>query len=389
MKAQTVIAKSYFDGQQYHRDGPYTIRFDRSGIQHISQGNHPSDDSHSQNTNYHDFIMPGLVEAHAHLFLDGGETDLKARSNYLKAPLEEMLSVAHSNADANRAAGITLIRDAGDKHGVNHRLREESECPVIRSAGLALRRPKRYGSFMALEVGNNDEIVDTIKNIAQTADDLKIIETGIIDFEAGTVKGEPQFDLDALTLVVNTAHELGLKTFAHCSGREGIEVALNAGVDSIEHGFFITPDQVKKMADQGTAWVPTVSPVHFQWQHPEIVGWSRNTLNNLGKILDEHFTSIALAHELGVNLVAGSDAGSHGVPHGRALIDELVFMVKAGLPLESVLTSATSRPRRLWREATADIDISNPVNFIALEGNPFANIDHLYRVTEVYCHVQS
>ena len=82
--------------------------------------------------------MPGLVEGHSHLFLDGGQLDFTARTEYLNAPAEEMLAVAKANIAANLAAGVTLVVDAGDRYGVNHAIRLESKRVRVRSAGLAL-----------------------------------------------------------------------------------------------------------------------------------------------------------------------------------------------------------------------------------------------------------
>lgn len=380
MGQQAIITDSYFDGQDYQDNGPYTLIVDKGVITKIIPGSHGIEGE----THHHRFVMPGMVESHCHLFLDGAELDLSVRNNYLKVPAEQMLEVATANTAQSLAAGITLIRDAGDQYGINHRIRDRVQSPVIRSAGLALRRPKRYGSFMAREVGSGREIIAAVREIAETADDLKIIETGIIDFAEGCVKGEPQFDLSALSLIVYTARECGLKTFAHCSGAEGIDVAIQAGVDSIEHGFFITPDQIGQLADRGIAWVPTFSPVDFQWQRPGLVGWDADTVANLSNILDGHYRSVAMAGDKGVNLVAGSDAGSMGVVHGKALIDELFFFLRAGLSMTQVLRSVTSVPRKLWQAESADIRVGNKVDIVALAESPFVNADNLWKAEAVY-----
>ena len=97
------------------------------------------------------------------------------------------------------------------------------------------------------------------------------------------------------------------------------------------------PDILRRMADRGTAWVPTFSPVHFQWRRPELAGWSPPTIAKLRAILDSHAEHVAMAAGLGVNLVAGSDAGSPGVAHGAALIDEIRHFLDCGLAMDQAL----------------------------------------------------
>ena len=181
----------------------------------------------------------------------------------------------------------------------------------------------------------------------------------------------PQFNTDELSEIVARAHGFGRKTFAHCSGVEGLRVAVAAGVDSIEHGFFMTREILEGMAEKSIAWVPTFSPVHFQWARPEFAKWNSATLDNLRRILDAHLVHVGLAHELGVPLVAGSDAGSQGVDHGAALIDEMFHFLDAGVPMAAVLRSATSRPRALWDLPSANIAPGNRADIVLLEGSPF------------------
>ena len=381
MGSYAVVATTYFDGVQYHSDGPYTVVVDQGAISGIEKGDVSVELGRRDiPVTRGEFIMPGLVEAHSHLFLDGGQLDFTLRNEYLNASGTEMLAVARANIAANLAAGVTLVVDAGDRYGVNHLSRLESGRVTVRSAGTALRRPGRYGGFMAREVGSREEIAAAVREISKTADDLKVILTGIIDFKAGLVKGEPQFDAEELRFIVSLARELDLRTFVHCSGVAGLEVAVAAGVDSIEHGFFMNRDNLKSMADKGISWVPTFSPVHFQWQQPGIAGWDRQTVANLRNILDSHFEHVAMAADLGVALISGSDAGSHGVPHGKSLIEELDFFLTAGLSMDAVLRSATSLPRLRWGAAPAMLATGLKADFIVLSGSPFDDPCHLHTV---------
>ena len=388
MNSPALVVESYFDGERYHAAGPYTIRIIDGVIREILPGE-PDSSSTTRNSTGDSivapFVMPGLTEAHCHLFLDGAQLDPQVRKKYLQAPFSQMLQVGWKNLQANLAAGITLIRDAGDLFGVNTHIKRElhrhrSLIPALRSPGRAIRKTGRYGGFMAVEISGPDDIAPTIRKIAATADDLKILLTGIIDFAHGKMKGDAQFDLAQTRLIVQTARELNLRTYAHCSGQEGLQIAVAAGIDSIEHGFFMSREILKAMAQKRIAWVPTFAPVYFQFARPELAGWNTRTLERLDAILQQHFEMVAQAGAWGVPVLTGSDAGSCGVPHGTGLIDELFFLLRAGLPLEKVLAAATAAPRKLWGMAPANIAPGNAADCVALAGSPFQNVDFLRQV---------
>jgi imidazolonepropionase-like amidohydrolase len=137
------------------------------------------------------------------------------------------------------------------------------------------------------------------------------------------------------------AQSLGRQTFAHASGDAGIDRVIDGGVDSIEHGFFVRDDQLARMRDRRTAWVPTFAPVQAQVDHADMMGWDAATTANLRSILERHAVSLVKAHALGVLIVAGSDAGSYGVAHGTGLLREMALMEAAGLPSIVVVNCAT------------------------------------------------
>jgi imidazolonepropionase-like amidohydrolase len=397
MSMKIFLVQSYFDGQKHHAEGPYTIITGSGSILEIQKGDILPDqtglakkvEAGTAELRRCEFLMPGLAEGHSHLFLDGLELDFEKRKDYLSTSWEEMTAVGDRNIADSLAAGITLIRDGGDSYGINHHLRAESAKsaglkPEIRSPGKGIRKDGGYGGFIGTAVKNAEGIPQAVIDIAQSADDLKILLTGIIDFEKGEVKRPPQFSLEETLLIVKTAHQLDLLTYAHCSGIEGLKIAVEAGVNSIEHGFFMNRDIVTVMADKNISWVPTFSPVYFQYENPELAGWNAQTVSRLDAILKNHFEHIALALDMGVPVIAGSDAGSYGVPHGRGLIDELFFLDRAGFPLTETLASATSVPRRFWNCESADIIPGNRVNFLELEGSPFIDIETLSRPRRIF-----
>ena len=384
MTIRRIFTEAFFDGETAHDRGHFLITVENGTIASIERAF--GGESHADVTAR--FVMPGLVDAHVHSFLDGALLDPHQRSAQVDGGPTWMMATARVNLEKCTRAGVTVVRDAGDRFGINHAIRDELRRQTrrlidFRSAGAGMKRPARYGSLLACDVAGAEDIVTTVAELCCASDDIKIILTGIIDFAAGCVKGPPQFDVDELTSIVSEAHKHGRLTLAHCSGQAGLEVAVAAGVDSIEHGFFMTREVLQAMADKQIAWVPTAAPVYVQWAHPELNGWSPATVANLERILDAHAEYMMLAHRLGVPLVAGSDAGSQGVDHGSGLVDELSHFLRVGLPMEAVLKSATSRPRRLWGMPAATIARGQRADMILLDRSPFTTAEALRTVRDV------
>jgi imidazolonepropionase-like amidohydrolase len=377
-KPLAVVADEWFDGETRHV-GPATFRVEQSVLRAIEPGDRGAAlAAQGWDVERTAFLMPPLVDAHAHLFLDGASTDMATRSAHLKQPVEALAEAARRSARQALALGITLVRDAGDRHGINNRVRSEAAQPgsgmaQVRSGGLGVKRAKRYGAFMATDVDDETSIRESVRALARDNDEIKLILTGIIDFDAGAITDHPQFDSAAARVVVESAHACGRKVFAHCSGIEGLEVAVAAGVDCIEHGFFMSREILARMRDRQLAWTPTFCPVHFQWAQPEAAGWSANTVGNLRRILDSHAEHLRVAHEIGVPVLVGTDAGSMGVEHGKAVFDELDRFLESGLPMRAVLAAATSVPRRHFGCAADRLAPGGDFEALGLAGSPFAD----------------
>jgi imidazolonepropionase-like amidohydrolase len=238
---------------------------------------------------------------------------------------------------------------------------------------------------MATDVENEAAIRESVTRLAAENDEIKLILTGIIDFDAGAVTDEPQFDLKSTRLVVETARDQGRKTFAHCSGEKGLAIAARAGIGSIEHGFFMNRETLAIMRDNQVAWTPTFCPVHFQWAQPEAVGWVPQTVDNLRRILDAHAEHLRLADEMGVTLLLGTDAGSMGVEHGYALFQEIDRYLEAGLSLEKTLRAATSTARRYFGFEQSKLEVGAPFDAVLLDASPFDDIKALRNPRQVWC----
>lgn len=353
-------------------------------------------------------LLPGLIEAHAHLFLEGGELTPDKRAAYLKQTPEELLRLARPRLERLVRLGVIAVRDAGDKDGVglalsklyrdysrrgneadtpaensgSVRLRTSAAklMPYLDSPGAAIHHKGRYGSFMAEPIENFASLRQSVEvRIKAGADRIKLIPTGIINFKQGAVTTEPQMTTEEVRGLVVAAKSYGKQTFAHASGDAGIERAIDGGVDSVEHGFFVRPDQLAKMRDRQIAWVPTFAPVQEQVDHADVMGWDAGVVSNLRKILDQHAVSLVKAREMGVCIIAGSDAGSYGVAHGIGLLNELELMERAGLPPLAVIHAATGAgsSRLAFKEKFGQIKPGYLSRFILTRHSPLERIAHL------------
>lgn len=335
----------------------------------------------------HDYtLLPGLVEAHAHLFLEGGELNFEKRNACLKQTPQELLRAAHRRLERLVKIGVIAIRDAGDKHGVGlalSKLYEKEDKPImpyVDSPGAAINRKGRYGGFMAEPLENHPSLKACVQaRIHAGADRIKLIATDIIDFKKGQVTKEPQMTIREVTDLVNAAREFGKQTFAHASGEDGIECVIEGGVDSVEHGFFVRADQLARMRDRQIAWVPTIAPVQKQIEHAARLGWDERVVSNLHRILEQHAASLQKAHEMGVPIIAGSDAGSYGVAHGFGLLEELELLEHAGLSAISVINAATgtSAQRLGYKERFGQIKPGFRSRFILTKHSPLNGTSNL------------
>ena len=331
-------------------------------------------------------LLPGLIEAHAHFFLEGGELDLYKRAAYLEQSPEQLLALAMPRLEKLVRLGVVAVRDAGDKHGVGlalSRLCKNAERPLmpyVDSPGAAIHHRGRYGSFMAEPIEDCASPAACVEaRVNAGADRIKLIPTGIINFKKGAVTTAPQMSEEEIRALVAAAQSFGRQTLAHASGDEGIEHAIEGGVDSVEHGFFVRDDQLAKMRDRAIAWVPTFAPVQKQVDHAGRMGWDSEIVSNLQRILDQHAASLVRAHSMGVTVLAGSDAGSVGVAHGLDFIYELELMERAGLAPLAVLNAATGAgSRRLaFREKFGQIRTGYLSRFLLTRHSPLEAVGNL------------
>ncbi len=362
MNNTTITVQQYFDGYKLHTSGPYDITVVAGYYKSIEK-------STTMSPGHYNTLLPSMVEAHCHLFLNGDELDFAQRSQYMKSSKTAMTTLAMANLQKYHKYGIRVIRDAGDAFGINTAVKQYATELGIKliSAGVGIRKAKRYGSFMACEVGSIADIQQVIDGILPSADSVKVVLTGIIDFEHGKVKGKPQFSLAEMQAIVKYVHAKGLKVFVHCSGEAGLDIAVKSGVDSIEHGFFMNKRLLEEMGEQGIVWVPTFIPVAFQYYHPEYCGWTAETLARLNDILENHRKMLRQAINWGNRIMVGSDAGSYGVGHVSGLLAEITEMRQAGIADADIFKALVTTSREYFNLPVPEVKINAKADYCLLE----------------------
>ncbi|MFZ3102028.1 MAG: amidohydrolase family protein [Desulfitobacteriaceae bacterium] len=294
--------------------------------------------------NWTDFyIMPGWLDAHVHLALDSIDFS-KSLKNWSHPALmhENLEKILRRYLEL----GIVGIRDGGDLTGYGWLAKKKISDgkwvgPKVQSVREAVYRVGSYGKFLGVGFKNiEDWRAKRDGFFALGQDQLKVIVSGLISFRKLGVVGPVQWSLAELQQVVNDAHEQGIRVMAHVSGEEAITIAIKAGVDSLEHGYYITHNQLTKLLEKGISWIPTVAPVGNLLARAT----KRYTIEEksvLRSILRRHLDSIYEAYQLKVSLGVGTDAGAYHVPHAESLLDEMMWFAESGIPTLEVRRMAS------------------------------------------------
>jgi imidazolonepropionase-like amidohydrolase len=330
-------------------------------------------------------LIPALIDAHVHLALDGcgsnstsvAQGDFENKQKNVNKKLKECLG-----------AGIGSLRDGGDFQRINLRLGKKGKyegvpIPQIVATGEALRRENNYGTILGRGYSSTDQIESIIDHLFREGiDQLKVIVSGVVSFEEyGTVSGLPP-DYEELAFIVRSAHRRRLKVMAHASSDYAVRIALQAGVDSVEHGYYVSTETLKTMAEKDIAWVPTVIPVAVHATGCLAFKHSLKQREVITRIYQEHLEKMVLAPGLGIRLGVGTDAGAPGVKHGIDLVNEMLLYSECPLSNKFILQAATSINAGITGldKKVGSIKVGYEARLIAVYGNPLDDLDVLKNV---------
>ena len=284
-------------------------------------------------------IVPALVDAHVHLFMSP-KPDPELRRFQLQAGYDDLLPTMSEQATRLREYGVLAVRDGGDYGGFSLRFRDHrpEAYPLLRSPGLAWRKKGRYGRLIGREAPQG--LAREIAAQPDGPDHVKLVGSGINSLKEFGRQTAPQFDLGELRAGVEAAHARGLGVMIHANGEEPVRLAILAGCDSVEHGFFMGRENLRRMAGSGTIWVPTAVTMAG---YAKALARDDPARDMAARILESQLEQIAFAAQAGVEIACGSDSGSLGVGHGPSLGRELGLLMEAGLSLETALACGSAQ----------------------------------------------
>ena len=294
-------------------------------------------------------IVPGLIDCHVHLAFSAGVDPL---ADLLEEDDAALLLHAVANARTALAAGITTVRDLGDRGGVARALRDGiarglATGPRIVTAGAPITITGGHCHFLGLEADSKDDVRRVARRqIKDGVDCLKIMASGG-RMTPGTNPKLPQYSVNQIEAAVTEARRAGLTIAAHALSARSIRRAARAGVDTIEHCNWLAEDEglafdestAELMAENGVAFDPTLTPVQsFLSFEPELLTDVQKAAIAIRTELVQVFRRML---ELGVKLVAGTDAGTRRSTLDR-LPDELeLYVEQLGLSPIAAIATAT------------------------------------------------
>jgi len=344
------------------------------------------------------FVMPGLMDAHVHLaqeYQPKAERDVAVESEYATL-------YAAANAKKTVEAGFTTVRNLGDGGMQTISLRKAIARgllvgPRIITSGKTLATTGGHGdptngrskddySPPSPEDGVIDSYEDAKKAVRQRykdgVDGIKITATGGVLSVAKSGQN-PQFMKDELAGIIETAQDYGLWVAAHAHGTEGIIRAVEAGVNSVEHGTYLDETGMDLMIAKGTYYVPTIMAGEWVAEKAKIDNFFPELVRPKAAAIGPQIQStFAKAYKRGVKIAFGTDSGVS--PHGDNW-QEFVLMVEAGMPVAEAIQSATIETAKLFRldDALGQIKINYLADIVATNEDPTKNVSALGNIVFV------
>jgi imidazolonepropionase-like amidohydrolase len=340
-------------------------------------------------------VLPGLIDCHDHLAMHG--YDLARRWGIDEPQTTRTLRTAKVLADT-LASGYTTIRDAagldaGFKRAIDEGLIAGprlivSLCIISPIGGIGDRvSPSGFPCCVPNDPLLPDGVVNTLADVRPVvrrvvragADVIKCATTGGASSRPGHGPHDGAFNLDEMQALVEEAHALDRRVICHALGGRGLRIAVEAGVDSIDHGCYLDqePNLLDAMARKGIFFVPTFAVYDFHRKSPQ-----PHVRERAKELEEHHIASLRQALAAGVKIAAGTDAGGHGHPNNAI---EIACLVRAGMtPLHALRAATGWAAECIGREKDlGTIEKGKLADIVMVAGDPLADVTVLQKPEQI------
>jgi len=325
-------------------------------------------------------IIPGLLDLHVHTIILTDE-EVKEGVN-VKTVASSILRGERNLQEAVRY-GVTTIRDCGSIHMGIFALRDMVKEGLIKAprmflSGCALRSTGGHANRVAITSDGPVQIVQEVRRqIKGGADWIKLMITGGTATPGEKIT-DVQYSLEEITAATGEAHRKGIKVCAHISNLKGAELAVEAGIDCIEHGIDLSDEVIDKMVEKQISLISTLYLTNREANDTDIPSYIKE---KAGEIRDRQLNSFFNAYKRGVQYGVGTDADGLYHPFGKSTIWELEWLVKKGLtPIKALELATSVNAKILEADNLGHIKENYLADFVVIDGNPLENISALKNI---------
>jgi imidazolonepropionase-like amidohydrolase len=336
-------------------------------------------------------VLPGFVDAHTHVLLQGDITAEDYDKQLLKQSIPYRAILGARNAQIALFHGFTVLRDLETEGAMYADVdvkqaiaNGEIPGPHMQVATRAMTPTGMYGPLgysWEIRVPQGVQYVDGVDEARKAVREQAMFGADWIKYYSdhgyfygpdGVLHSHVNFTDEEAKAIVDETHRIGKKVAAHAIGNDGIAAALRAGVDTIEHGDGLSAPQMEEMARRGIYWVPTIAVGAY-------VASGRQ--GNWPKMVETEKAAFQLALKKGVKIVFGTDAGGFD---WRDLNEakEFEYYVNYGMTPQQAIRTATTTAAELlgWSDKMGTIEAGKWADLVAVSGDPLKDITELQRV---------